>query len=117
MAGLSQNSTHEMIKTDVVTAQRQMNEIMFHIHLDQAAAYLMTMVDTLKFSREGKQDFEAAYKTFKRLWKKQDDIVSLNMQLFEQQSILIDKALKAFLNSKKPLQLIALMEEFNKLNK
>lgn len=102
-------------KIDVITPQREMNEILFHIHLDQAAAYLMTMVDTLNFSRESKQDFTAAYKTFKRLWKKQDAIVNLNMQLFEQQSILVNKVLSAFLNCNKPLQMIAMMEEFNRM--
>ena len=79
--------------------QREISEIMFHFHLDQAAAHMMSMCESIQLTREVKHDFNIVQKTMKRIWRKQDNELATMLDQFENLSIMLDEVLQLFLKA------------------
>jgi len=93
--------------------QREVSEILFHFHLDQAAANLQVMHDSLGFSREARQDFNAAHKTINRLWSRQQRIVAPKWDDYEELAISLGECMQEFLKAKNYKAMLTTMKQIN----
>ena len=91
--------------------QQEISEILFHFHLDQAAANLQVMRDTIGYSRESLQDFKAAARIIDRLWAKQQRIILPKWGEFEDLSIALGECMQIFLKAKDYNGLLEVMKQ------
>ena len=93
--------------------QKQISEMMFHYHLDQAASHMQAMSNTLPMTHDVKQDFNIVIKSMNRIWRKQDSHIEEMRESFADMASLIGDFLQLFVKSKDHEKLIDIIRKHN----
>ena len=86
--------------------QRDISEIMFHYHLDQAASHMQSMRVSLPLTHEVKHDFNMVRTIMNRIWRKQDEKIQVVKAMFEDEASKMDAFLQLFLQCNDQEQLL-----------
>lgn len=95
-----------------IRTQEQVSEMLFHFHLDQAAAHAQSMKNSLPMTKQVKAEFTVVRNTMNRIWRIQDREVQEVRDMFEETSILIGNFMQLFLECTDHELMLETMKQF-----
>ena len=91
--------------------QSQLSEILFHFHIDQAAAHQQSMTNTLPLTKQISHEFTVVRNTMNRIWKIQEREISHIRNEFETNAALMGDFLQLFLQSPNQRELLEIIKK------
>ena len=95
-----------------IRTQAQVSEMLFHYFLDQAAAHMQTMKQSLPMTKQVAGEFTIVRNTMNRIWRIQDREVQEVRSQFEEMSILIGNFMQLFLECNDHEIMLETMKQF-----